>query len=148
MSGLEVARCPLHDVASNGADFGEKKAKECQIALKTALPQMRWPKPNGHHPHPPRTAPPTRAAAPTSRTKAPPNKPFNRKTIELKVLEALRVSPNQTASALARSVGGAHTTVARELKELASRGEIAKGADGLWRLTGEKPDPTPALSSN
>ena len=90
-----------------------------------------------------------RWAAPTSfRRKAPPNNTFTRKTIELKVLASLRDSPNQSASALARSVGGAHTTVGRELQRLAFRGEIEKGADGLWRLAGAKPDPTSAPLSS
>jgi hypothetical protein len=108
------------------------------------------PKPgNGLDPHPPRAAQTTGGAAPTSfRRKAPPNNTFTRKTIELKVLASLRDSPNQSASALARSVGGAHTTVGRELQRLAFRGEIEKGADGLWRLAGAKPDPTSAPLSS
>ena len=147
----EVARWLSHDVAPNGAP-GEKKAKESNSAQDRTAPNEA-PKPNGLDRHPPRTAPSTGRGAPTSsRAKAPPNNVFNRKTIELKVLEALRERPNQTAGALARAVGGAHTTVARELKELASRGTVTKDSAGHWRLVAElagaEPDPTMALPSN
>ena len=88
----EVARWLSYDVASNEAP-GEKKAKESNSAQDRTAPNGA-PKPNGHDPHPPRTAPPIRAATdPNSRTKAPPDNAFNRKTLELKLLASLRERP-------------------------------------------------------
>jgi hypothetical protein len=92
-------------------------------------------KPNGVDPHPPpRTAPTSRPA------KA--RHSVNGQTTERKLLAALRERPDQTAGALARSVGGAHTTIGRQLKSMAERGTIEKDADGLWRLAGEESRPT------
>jgi hypothetical protein len=125
-------------------------------------------KPNGHDPHPPPTAtlrqmthpapeePPgrglrhlaqTTAGATPRPAKARRDNAFNARTIELRLLAALRERPAQTAGALARSVGGAHTTVGRELKGMASRGEIEKDAAGLWRLAGEAAGPTSPSSA-
>jgi hypothetical protein len=124
------------------------------VALQSALEAvLSWPpavrdevarwlapgpsKPNGVDPHPPpRTAPIARPRPAKARHSA------NGQTTERKLLAALRERPDQTAGALARSVGGAHTTIGRQLKSMAERGTIEKDADGLWRLAGEESRPT------
>jgi hypothetical protein len=114
-------------------------------------------KPNGRDPHPPPIAPmgkasengvssrrsPTPYAGKAGRGKPPPSA----KAAEQRLLAALRERPDQTAGALARSVGGAHTTIGRQLKSMAERGAIEKDADGLWRLAEAEARPMSAPSS-
>jgi hypothetical protein len=128
------------------------------IAPVVARPKERtvpliFSKPNGRDPHPPPIAPmgkasetdgvssrrsPAPYAGKARRGKPPPSA----KAAEQRLLAALRERPDQTAGALARSVGGAHTTIGRQLKSMAERGAIEKGAEGLWRLAGEEARPT------
>jgi hypothetical protein len=101
------------------------------------------PKPgNGLDPHPPRFQSVDADSTPR-RAKAPPQTKFNTRTTELRLLRALRESPTGlTAGALARSVGGAHTTTAVRLRDMGARGLIEKDAEGLWRLAGDEAIPT------
>lgn len=125
----EVARWLSHDVASNGLP-GEKRAKESNSAQDRTAPNEA-PKPNGRDRHPP-----TRQAKPAQSK-------FNAKTIELRLLQALRDNlTSMTAAALARATGAALTTTSVRLKALGERGEIEKDAAGLWRLAGEAVGPT------
>lgn len=87
----------------------------------------------------------TRPMPPPRQAKPPQNTPFNRKTAEIRLIEALTEHPAASISALAKATGANRTTIRERLGELASRGEIEKGGDGLWRLktdTRALPDPT------
>jgi hypothetical protein len=104
------------------------------------------PKPgNGHDPHPPSTHGETSAPRPA---KAPPQTKSNSKTAERKLLDALQGSAGMSISALSKATSAGRSTIRERLGELASRGDIEKGDDGLWRLkVGPFADPTAAPSS-
>ena len=127
-------------------------------------------KPNGRDPHPPPT--PTsfdskevstrRSLAPYAgkarRGKPPPHQakvrqstPFNTKTVELKLLEALAERPGVSVAALAKAAGASRSRAGERLRGLASRGVVTKDSAGHWRLmadlAGEAARPTEASPS-
>jgi DNA-binding transcriptional ArsR family regulator len=147
--------CPGVLVHEKGRPLNREELLALQSAIATILAWppavldevVRWlspetAKPNSldHHP-PPRTAPISRSRPAKARHSV------NGQTTERKLMAALRERPDQTAGALARSVGGAQTTICRQLKSMGERGAIQKDPEGRWRLAGEEARPTLAPST-
>ena len=128
------------ETAQNGASAPQTVSEN--NGAKDAAASNDAPKANGRDPHPPRTQ--------ISRPRPAKRRPDKRKTLEQQIKEALAERPNQSAGELARSVGGAQTTVSRELKRMGERGLIEKTGDG-WRLASSsvkaRPSPDPQQPS-
>ena len=119
-------------------------------SLRALLAQWLAPevaKPNGHDPHPPATLVSTVDAR--SRI-APSSRPAKARQHQAGLLKALDGNPaGMSISALAKGAAANRETIRQRLLELAARGTVERGGDGLWRLKAKEREvrPTPPPSS-
>jgi hypothetical protein len=104
-------------------------------------------KPNGHDPHPPATP----MSAVDARSRIPPrSRPAKTPQHQEGLLKALDGNPaGMSISALAKGAAANRETIRQRLLELAARGAVEKGGDGLWQLKAKEREvrPTPPPSS-
>jgi Winged helix-turn-helix DNA-binding len=94
-------------------------------------------KPNGHDLHPPAPTPPLRPAKPRHLKST-----FAAKTVERKLIEAMRDNPGLSVAALANAIGSGRSATGERLRQLAARGMVEKDPTGRWKLKGEATQPS------
>jgi hypothetical protein len=102
-------------------------------SLRALLAQWLAPevaKPNGHDPHPPARI-------------APRSRPAKARQNQAGLLKALEGGAGMSISALAKAATANRATIRDRLHELAARGTVEKGGDGLWRLKAKATDVRP-----